>query len=123
MFRGVGPGGPLYSDVQYIMNDGNMLTPFPYKKTNKHEGKHELPTTSLAGGRNLYWYETERNVWKTTSYFPFQTSEKLSPKFDQKFQPISVQQNINEVNFPTCRGRGGAGAENHVRGSVGNVKV
>ena len=49
--------GSLYSEVQCIMGDGHMgqvrdCKNKPREQTDRHEKKHDLPTTSLAGGKN-----------------------------------------------------------------------
>ena len=51
--EGMGPctEGPVYTEVQCIMDNGNMGTP-TNRMMYKHDWKHYLPATSLVGGNN-----------------------------------------------------------------------
>ena len=53
-----GVGGGMYSEVQCIMGEGHIQT--PCEKTKRHEWKHYLPSTLLAGGNN---WQTSLQDW------------------------------------------------------------
>ena len=53
-----GVGGGLYNEVQCIMGEGHIQT--PCEKTKRHEWKHYLSATLLAGGNN---WQTSLQGW------------------------------------------------------------
>ena len=63
---GAGPGPwALYIDVQCIMSNGHMGL---CKQTDRHEWKHCLPATSLAGGKNNWTTENLSNCFDWTCH-------------------------------------------------------
>ena len=61
------PGGSLYLEVQYIMDNGHTGPPAPVDRQIWHDWKHCLPATSLAGGEHVTSGYARRLVtmWKT----------------------------------------------------------